>query len=96
MLVTSWLNNEEIKSILKAFCENDRMLQDNSIPAMMTNLFQKTVETSALLKNEWLLVKEKIKNLLIYTQLLQLINEKFSDSILTLNTNKEGKEFPTT
>lgn len=95
MLVTSWLNNEEIKSILKAFCENDRMLQDNSIPAMMTNLFQKTVETSALLKDEWLLVKERIENRPVYAPLLQLINENFSDSILTLNTNKEGKDFST-
>lgn len=96
MLVTSWLDNEEIKSILKAFCENDRMSQANQVPAMMTNLFQETVETSALFKNEWLLVKEKIENRPVYAQLLQLINENCSDSILTLDTNKEDKDFHTT
>ena len=63
---------------------------------MMTNLFQQTVETPALLKNEWLLVKVKIEDRPEYAQLLQLINENCSDSVLTLDTNKEGKDFHTT
>lgn len=96
ILVTSWLNNEEIKSILKAFCENDSIFQATQVPAMMTNLFQQTVETPALLKNEWLLVKVKIEDRPEYAQLLQLINENCSDSVLTLDTNKEGKDFHTT
>jgi hypothetical protein len=95
ILITSWLDTEEIKSILKAFYENDGMPQADQVPALMTNLFQETVETSALLKNEWLLVKEKIENRPVYAQLVQLINDNYSDSVLPLDTNKEGKDFHT-
>jgi hypothetical protein len=75
MLITNWLNSEEIKSILKAFYEKDEISQADRIPAMMTSLFQETFGTPAFLKNEWLLIKGKIENRPIYVQLLQLIND---------------------
>lgn len=84
MLVTSWLNNEEIKAILQACHENDQILSAYKVSDVMENLFQENINTAQLLKNEWLLLREKIENFpcqencLIYGNLLQLINDNCS------------------
>lgn len=79
ILVASWLNNEEIKGILKACHENNQVLDGFKVPEVMENLFQENIKTAQLLKNEWLLIREKIENFPPYANLLQLINDNCSD-----------------
>ncbi|MEG3971641.1 hypothetical protein QUA00_29075 [Microcoleus sp. T2B6] len=81
MSIAKWLDSEEIKSVLKAFRENDKISQAPIVPTVMTHLFQETVQKFALLKDEWLLIKAKIENDLAYAQLLQLINDNCSDTV---------------
>lgn len=81
MSVASWLDSEEIKSILKTFYENNEILQADQVPEDLANFFQENVEKFALLKNEWLLVKEKIENYPQYIQLLELINDNCSETV---------------
>jgi hypothetical protein len=80
ILVASFLSSEEIKLILKTFCENSQVWDANKkVPEVMITLFKETIKTYPLVKNEWFLVKEKIKNCLRYKELLQLIKNNCSD-----------------
>ncbi|WP_009631569.1 hypothetical protein [Synechocystis sp. PCC 7509] len=74
LLISTWLLEEELIIILQAFWQNDQIYSaDREIPEIMVNLFEQTTKTE-LVKESWLLVKQKIDERKCYTTLLDLID----------------------
>jgi hypothetical protein len=93
IFVASWLNDDQMKTILNGFCSNDQIWgTSKKVPEMMANLFQKTIKIANSVRNEWLLVRERIADRLVYADLIQLIEDNFPDLVSNLNTNKEDND----
>jgi hypothetical protein len=87
ILVASWLNAEEVKSILKGFYKNYYIwIANKKVPEVMINLFQETINLANSLVDEWLLLRKRIEKRPVYANLIELIDTKFPD----LDPNKEG------
>ena len=75
MFISEDLKEEEIKDILKSFCENDQIHLAVEVPEIMTEFFNKTINLVDSTKNEWLSVREKIEGRDVYNELINLIDK---------------------
>jgi hypothetical protein len=77
ILVSTWLTIEEIREILTGFCENNQIHGAYQIPEIMMNIFQETPQLAELVKDDWLLVRQKIEHEKRYVDLVQLIDTQY-------------------